>query len=356
MIAENSIVEKRERILSLDLARGLAVFFMILVHVLETYGNDSTYDTLLGKAVEFLGGAPAAPVFMFLMGFFLACSDARGLRTEVARGVKLMLLGYLLSFLRYTLPEALGITHYGGGFEFSSFIWEVDILQFAGFALILLALIRRYLPWPRTWLLLAVLMTVSAPLLWGVETGLTPVDWFLDLLWGSYEEVWFPVFPWLTFPLLGMVLKSVIELKDGHITVDWRIPAAGAAMLTVGIILTLMDPVYHTGDYYRSGPGAVLWMGGFILLWILLCELVSRRIPDNGLFRLLTFWSRNVTRIYFIQWIFIGWGVALFSYEKESMIVTAALMMAAVLLTHWTTRGWHALMAVKTLKNSRFLK
>jgi uncharacterized membrane protein len=37
--------DEKVRIRSLDLARGLAVFFMILVHVLENYGNDGVYDT-----------------------------------------------------------------------------------------------------------------------------------------------------------------------------------------------------------------------------------------------------------------------------------------------------------------------
>ena len=122
-----------------------------------------------------------------------------------------MAMGYLLSFLRYTLPEALGITHYGGGFDFLSFIWEVDILQFAGFALIILAMIRRWIPWLRTWILLSVLITVSAPLLWGIDTGILPFDWLLDLFWGNYEEVWFPIFPWLAFPLLGMAFSRLIR-------------------------------------------------------------------------------------------------------------------------------------------------
>ena len=336
-------INRKARIRSLDLARGLAVFFMILVHVLENYGNDGVYDTAIGRIVEFLGGAPAAPVFMFLMGFFLVYPSDKGLKINVIRGLKIMALGYALSFLRYTFPEALGITHYGGEFDFFSFIWEVDILQFAGFALIILAVVREFVPWPRTWVLLAVLITVSSPLLWGIESGIPAVDWLLDLLWGSYEEVWFPVFPWLAFPLLGMAFSNFIESRDGRLTADRRVPAAGAAALVVGIMITYTDPAYNIGDYYRSGSGAIIWMSGFVVIWLFLCELAVRRIPENGVFRILYWWSKNVTAVYFIQWLIIGWGVAVFPYMEESMTVTVILMSAAVLLTHWATRGWIAL-------------
>jgi uncharacterized membrane protein len=325
---------------------------MILVHVLENYGNEGVYDTGIGKAVEFFGGAPAAPVFMFIMGFFLVYPVDKGLRINVIRGAKLMGLGYLLSFLRYTLPEALGITHYGGGFDFFSFIWEVDILQFAGFALILLALIRQGIPWPRTWILLAVLITVSAPLLWGIDTGVPIFDWLLDLVWGSYEEVWFPVFPWLAFPLLGMAFGHLVEIRDGRITADRRIITAGVALLTAGLMLTWMDPGYHLGDYYRSGPGAIIWMSGFVVVWLFLCEFTVRNIPENAVCRLLYFWSKNVTVIYFAQWIIIGWGVAFFPYMQESTGMTVALMAAAVLLTHWASKGWLTLASFGKGKNN----
>lgn len=51
----------------LDVAKGLAVIFMVLVHVYEVYGG-SVEGTTFSHVVEFLGSPPAAPVFMFLLG------------------------------------------------------------------------------------------------------------------------------------------------------------------------------------------------------------------------------------------------------------------------------------------------
>lgn len=342
----NGITKKTERLRSLDLARGMAVFFMILVHVLENYGNDGVYGTIIGRVVEFLGEAPAAPVFMFLMGFFFVYPSDKGMKVNVIRGAKIMALGYLLSFMRYTFPEALGITHYGGGFEFSSFIWEVDILQFAGLAMILLAVIRHFLPWPRTWFLLAVLAAVSSPLLWGISSGVSVIDWILDLLWGKYEEVWFPIFPWIAFPLLGMAFRYFIKTENGNLGMGRRIPILGAVALAAGLWISYLNPEYHIGDYYRSGPGGIIWMCGFVIIWLFLCEVALRKIPDNRVFRLLEYWSRYVTTIYFVQWIIIGWGVAIFTYMDQTITTTVILMAAAVLLTHWVTRGWLSVRAL----------
>ncbi len=340
------------RIKSLDLARGLAVFFMILVHVLENYGRDEVYDNVIGRIVEFFGGAPAAPVFMFVMGFFLVYPSDRGLKAGAMRGLKIMALGYLLSFLRYSLPESLGITDYGGGFDFFSFVWEVDILQFAGFAMILLAAIRHYIPWPRTWILLAVLVAVSSPQLWNISSGITVINWFLDLLWGNYEEVWFPVFPWLTFPLLGMAFRHYCESDDGNLVMDRRIPIIGFLVLAAGIVITCTNIEFHYGDYYRSGPGAIIWMSGFVVVWLFLCEKAVEKIPDNKVFHLLYYWSKHITAVYFAQWMIIGWGVAIFPYMEQSITTTVLLMVIAVPLTHWATRGWMALTAKRSKRHA----
>jgi hypothetical protein len=48
----------------------------------------------------------------------------------------------------------------------------------------------------------------------------------------------------------------------------------------------------------------------------------------------------------------IGWGVAIFPYMQQSVATTVVLMTAAVVLTHWVTRGWLALVTGITNKKS----
>lgn len=50
-------IATRERIRAFDLAAGLAVFFMILVHILWHWGAPETWTTPIGEAAKAAEGA-----------------------------------------------------------------------------------------------------------------------------------------------------------------------------------------------------------------------------------------------------------------------------------------------------------
>ena len=85
----------RERVRAFDLARGLAIVFMIGVHVLWHWGAPDTWTSPIGQVISFLGGPTAAPVFMFLMGASLAFSSRTSFSSLAVRGLWLLWLGYL---------------------------------------------------------------------------------------------------------------------------------------------------------------------------------------------------------------------------------------------------------------------
>src|SRR4051794_10453634 len=84
----------RERVRALDLAAGLAVFFMILVHVLWHWGVPATWTTPIGEAISYAAGPTATPVFLFLLGASLGAARRSSPGTLVARGLWLFVLGY----------------------------------------------------------------------------------------------------------------------------------------------------------------------------------------------------------------------------------------------------------------------
>ncbi|TFG69075.1 MAG: DUF1624 domain-containing protein [Thermomicrobiales bacterium] len=96
------------RILAFDLARGLAIVFMILVHVLRHWGDQATWATPIGTAISFLGGPPAAQVFMFVMGASVAFSRRTSFRSLATRGLGLVAAGYALRLARGTVPLSAG--------------------------------------------------------------------------------------------------------------------------------------------------------------------------------------------------------------------------------------------------------
>ena len=58
-----------------DLLKGFAVLFMIQVHIMEQFATPDIFNSSIGKISMFLGGPPCAPVFMAVMGYFLAKSS-----------------------------------------------------------------------------------------------------------------------------------------------------------------------------------------------------------------------------------------------------------------------------------------
>jgi uncharacterized membrane protein len=334
------------RILSFDLARGLAVLFMVMVHVLLWYGTDAEKATPAGIIVRLLGGPPAAPVFVFLMGASQAFSRRTAGDRGLLRGPMLLALAYLLNLFRGTLPmlvgRHLGVLDRRGASPYTplSLLWLVDILHFAGLALILLILVRRALPRPTAWLALAVLVAFWSPYLWGRMSGCAPLDSLLRLLWGTGALVAFPVFPWISYPLAGMAFGDWLAQTSDQDRIFQRAGRVGAGLLLLGIGLILTDPTVQLGDYFRSGPGAVLGTLGFVLVWLSACHWLVRHLRFPCLFNRLYAWSAHVTAFYVIHWLAIGWGSGLFGLRNQGWPGLALSTGVVVLLSDGATRLW----------------
>jgi len=67
MILKNKEINTGRQI-ELDIAKGLAIAFMIFDHVMETFASDQLNESGFADIVYFMACVPAAPVFMFSMG------------------------------------------------------------------------------------------------------------------------------------------------------------------------------------------------------------------------------------------------------------------------------------------------
>jgi len=84
------------RIQTPDLLKGVAVILMIQVHLMVLFAHQNIYYGPVGTLSLFLGGVPAAPVFMIMMGYFLACRR-KAPAIMMVRGMKLFFVGILLN-------------------------------------------------------------------------------------------------------------------------------------------------------------------------------------------------------------------------------------------------------------------
>ena len=196
------------RHLSIDILRTAAIFMMVLVHFVENLS--ATYDT------QDSGGHPltpwwlpsglAAPLFTLLTGvsyaIWLGVQQRRGVsedevnRRTVRRG--LFLIGLCFAFNIFVwLPE-------------DTFNW--DVLTLIGTAMLAFSFVR-HLPMPVP-LLIVALLAAFAPLL--RATTDYPAYWqnyhfdydftLSDVLLGYLVVGYFPVFPWLLYPIVGLLV------------------------------------------------------------------------------------------------------------------------------------------------------
>ena len=140
-------IANTKRQLELDLARGLAIFFMILVHVQGNYSLITLQKSSFGFIIDILGGILTAPVFMLVLGVGIIFSKKSEPKLLLKKGLIIFCLGYLLNLLREVIPNYLfwkitrDYEYFTYGVE--SFIL-VDIFQFAGLALIFFGIMKYF--------------------------------------------------------------------------------------------------------------------------------------------------------------------------------------------------------------------
>ncbi|APD90008.1 DUF1624 domain-containing protein [Alteromonas mediterranea] len=95
-LPNNSATPNVNRQLTFDVAKGLAVLLMIMIHVLDFYGLDEVRFSAFGNTIKFVLGWPAASMFVFIMGVFVGFSTSTTPREEIKRAKGLCLYVYFL--------------------------------------------------------------------------------------------------------------------------------------------------------------------------------------------------------------------------------------------------------------------
>lgn len=295
-----------DRLLLPDVLKGVAVLLMIQVHLMELFARPDIYHSLAGKISLFLGGPPAAPVFMAVMGYFIAKQGA-GFMKGIFRGIRLIVYGFLLN-LGLNLHLLYHIYTGETGLNPLTYIFGVDILFLAGLSLILLSLLRLLINDSLfAWLTVLLAIALSATFL---PAGMARNQWsdyvlayfFLDVPW-SY----FPLLPWLAYPLAGYCfflfsvkyLKNVTDRQLLMATLAGLIPFI--VFFPYGFRITADLPAYYHHDFFFF-----LWTMLFLGGWVMLFRLVVRWIPGGQVTGFLRWTGRNVTAFYVFQWLLIG--------------------------------------------------
>lgn len=215
-----------------------------------------------------------------------------------------------------------------------------DILHFAAIAYVILFLVSRLLHYAWWSLVIAVAIMISSPYVWDLQTGITAIDHVITLFNGHPPETFFPIFPWLVYPLCGLSLGYFLK-HNNHNYLLKQTGILGIAVMILSFCFPATIPPKDWLAFYRTEPADTLFHLGFVLMWLGLFNWLFNKIPGNPMFRLFSFCSRNITSVYIIQWMLICWCLAFTGYLQLNMINTLLWMTGITTVTLLFTHALH---------------
>jgi uncharacterized membrane protein len=278
----------RRRIDAVDWLRGLAVVLMIQTHLYDAWCSKAAKATVTYGWTRFLGGIPSR-LFLLLVGVSMAIryesQIAAGVerstmvRTAARRGLEVVVLAYLFRLQEYIL---------GGGYDWHD-LFRVDILNCIGASMVATAFItapRRGRPQIAVTLLVAGICVALGPIVGPAHFPSYLPRPLTSYLGGQRPMAWFPLFPWLAWPLVGVVLGHywVRASQDARRQARAFIitGVAGAAMTYAVILVRRWNPyiIHYPNDMVQQmGPGTFFYRLGFMGPMALLAYVVTWLFP-----------------------------------------------------------------------------
>ena len=296
------------RFLLPDVLKGLAVLCMVQVHITELFATESFYLSFPGKVSLFLGGVPAAPLFMVLMGFFVGFRQMN-IRSLMVRGLKLIAGGFLLNFgINFHLFYRI----FSGKTDLDPlpYLFGVDILFLAGLSLIVLAIMKWIFRGQFIYSIILAIAIGALSLFLPVHHGDSLVlKYLLPYLHSDAWWSYFPVIPWLAYPLVGLAAGIALKKYPWNIK-SWAI---NPNIFLIILLLVLLFSGYgfrvstNLTVYYHHGPVFFAWATAFLLLLALSTHYYLNAIQRQYIIINFIAWiGKHVTAFYVFQWLIIG--------------------------------------------------
>ncbi len=189
------------------------------------------------------------------------------------------------------------------------------------------------------WLGIAGAVVLVAPLLRGITFGTPILDAPLTPFIGSAPNVYYAVIPWLCFPLAGAVFGAQMARTDDRAALFRRGAGVGVVLLVIGSGLILLQrPGFDVFTYWRMPVALAVPVFGVILVWLALCDAVTRLRPIDLRLGVVYGWSDRVIAMYFTHWVIVGWGVGLVGFRALDLPQVLLAMAAAVVATSYLSR------------------
>lgn len=336
----------------IELAKCAAILCLALIHcVIECTPEEQLVSGIPYLFDTVIGGPLSATVFMFAMGVGVAHKNSQSTRDGALRGLRIMLISYMLNICRFLIPYLIGYGITGDtGKYIDPLLYKVlcnDVLLFAGMALVLIALFRKMKL--KDWQMAAIAFAASAAgtMLNGVDVNNALGNILLGYLIGTEDAAgmvmsYFPLLNWLVFPVSGYIFgKRLLRLKDKNLFYG----ILSAICVPVATIYYAVGIVYERGMFgegqncyyhlqFSDAVGAILSTLGVLGL----CHFLIRHLPEwvSSLSQKI---SRNITSIYCIHWVLVVYitNLGLYIWRGtqvlpvwQTLLLGAAIEIAAI--------------------------
>lgn len=330
------------RQLELDIARGLAVLFMIFIHAQLFFANSDVADSAFGVVNDFVGMVPSAPMFMFLLGVGINYTRKNDPVLFFKRGIKLILAGYLLNLLKGFIPciiNAYNTMDISYVYEGIAELMYVDIFHFAGLAMIMFGIFVKLTMKKPAIIVSAIVLSALNIAMLNVKVNSFWLSSFTGLFWGSSEYSYFPFLTWAFYPIAGYLFGSLLircTNKKKFYVLTALISSAvffGGTFL-FNVVMKLPNGMISDSGYYHHILTDNITFTGLVVLEIALLSFLVPILP-TFLEKIFARWSKNVSPIFFISWIIITWIALIIPMNSLSMLGFIILLIIIVPLSDY---------------------
>ena len=334
-----SIFSKQEvntkRQSELDLLKTVTIFFMIFGHVIEVCFSKQWEDlyyfnmTTSWQVLYIIMNCIVAFGFMFSMGASILYSRFNNARSWIIRGFQLILAWLVLRLLYvYPLAKIFASEH---GMSMLDFILCVicssDILFFAGAFFLFIGILRK-LNISMTGMIISAIVLFIA----GHFISYNPDSILMQYILGNFiitDNTFFPFINWIMAPVLGMCWGKILlhcTNKDKLYLITGIFGAIGTGIILLvahfkGLLTaTGLEQLTDVQVFYNANILTVTIACCFLALLLSIYYTITKFVKAAWFTNSYTFLSKQLTKIYFVQWIIIPWLDFVFHAQLKKKI------------------------------------